>query len=54
VVLRADVWGLLCAVAAVGLLISHLVWLRRIDFVVGFVRIIEDSAGGVVRMVACR
>jgi hypothetical protein len=52
VALRAHAAGLLCGVAAVELLIGHAVWLRRNDFVRGFVRGFaragDESAGGVV------
>jgi hypothetical protein len=37
----------LCAVAAVGLLIGHAVWLRRNDFVDGFVRMVDPPRAGV-------
>ncbi|HEY6422716.1 MAG TPA: hypothetical protein VIY28_05575 [Pseudonocardiaceae bacterium] len=43
--LRAHAWGLLCAVAAVELLVGHAVWLRRDDFVGRFVDTGDDLAG---------
>ncbi|MDT5351313.1 MAG: hypothetical protein QOH91_4600 [Mycobacterium sp.] len=43
--LRAHAAGLLCAVAAVELVVGHAVWLRRNDFVDGFVRIADELAG---------
>lgn len=45
--LRAHAVGLLCAAAAVELLIGHAVWLCRNDFVDGFVRTVDDSADGI-------
>jgi hypothetical protein len=45
VALRAHASGLLCAVAAVELLVGHAVWLRRNDFVDGFVCIVDELAG---------
>ena len=43
--MRAHAAGLLCAVAAVELLIGHAVWLRRNDFVHGFVCVVDEFAG---------
>jgi hypothetical protein len=45
--LRAQAAGLLCAVAAVELLIGHVVWLRRNDFVDGFVRMVDPPRADV-------
>jgi hypothetical protein len=45
VALRAHAAGLLCAVAAVELLVGHAAWLRRNDFVDGFVCIVDELAG---------
>jgi hypothetical protein len=45
VALRAHAAGLLCAVAAVELLVGHAVWLRPNDFVDGFVCIVDELAG---------
>jgi hypothetical protein len=42
--LRAHAAGLLCAVAAVELLIGHAVWLRRTGFVDRFVTVEADPA----------
>ena len=46
--MRAHAKGLLCAVAAVELLIGHAAWLRRNDFVDRFVDAGECLAGGTV------
>jgi hypothetical protein len=55
VALRAHANGLLCARAAVELLIGHERWLRRDDLVARFVRLVPDSFGvGVVATVAWR
>jgi hypothetical protein len=45
--LRAHAAGLLCVMAAGELLIGHAVWLRRNDFVDGFVRRADEPAGEV-------
>jgi hypothetical protein len=49
VALRAHAAGLLCAVAAVELLIGHAVWLRRNDFVDEFVHTVDESADEITR-----
>lgn len=46
--MRSHAAGLLCAVAAVELLIGHAVWLCRNDFVDMFVCAVGDSADGIV------
>jgi hypothetical protein len=45
---------LYCAQAAVELLIAHQRWLGRGDFVGWFVRLVADSAGGVLAVVSWR
>lgn len=53
--MRAHADGLLCAQAAVELLIGHRRWLSRADFVERFVRLVADSAGsGVLAVVGWR
>jgi hypothetical protein len=44
--LRANACGLYCAEAAVRLLVGHLVWLLRADFVVSFIEIGQCAVDG--------